>query len=64
MHILYRRRLAMTEAVKNETTRETKGAGGFNTNILLIGAIVLGLAGLVAYQLLGCASCYGASWLQ
>ena len=54
----------MTEAVKNETTRETKSPGSFNTNILLIGAIVLGLAGLVAYQLLGCASCYGASWLQ
>ena len=53
----------MSDAVKNENAHETKRPSGFNTEILVIGAIVLGLAALIAYQLLSCASCYGASWI-
>ena len=53
----------MSNAVENENVRETKGRGGVSTETIIIGAIVLGLAALIAYQLLGCASCYGASWL-
>jgi hypothetical protein len=53
----------MSNAVKNETSTPAKVQGGVSTDIIVIGAIVLGLAALIAYQLLGCATCYGASWL-
>ena len=53
----------MNNAVENEKAGETKNESGFDTDIIIIGAIVLGLAALVAYQFLGCTTCYGASWL-
>jgi hypothetical protein len=53
----------MSDAVKNEKVGETKSPSGVSSEVLLIGAIVLGLAALIAYQFLGCATCYGASWL-
>ena len=51
----------MSDAVKNENAKTKRS--GLNAEVLVIGAIVLGLAALIAYQLLSCASCYGASWL-
>ena len=53
----------MNDAVKNEKAGETKNQNGFDTDVIIIGAVVLGLAALIAYQFLACATCYGASWL-
>lgn len=52
----------MSDAVRSET--ESKKSGGNRFQALLIGIIVLGLVGLIAYQTFGCAGCYGASWIQ
>ena len=32
--------------------------------LFLIGIVILGFAALVAYQILGCSGCYGASWIR
>jgi hypothetical protein len=61
----------MTNAVESERDTvtdhvaplaEKSGESGFQN--FLVGIVVLGLLGLVAYQLIGCAACYGASWIQ
>jgi hypothetical protein len=61
----------MTNAVENErdivTDRvapltEKSRESGFQ--YFLVGIVVLGLLGLVAYQVMGCSACYGASWIQ
>ena len=62
----------MTNAVENERDRDivtdrvaplTKSReSGFQ--YFLVGIVVLGLLGLVAYQVMGCSACYGASWIQ
>ncbi len=51
----------MSDTVRNDSNQAApeKKSGANMLQILLIGAAVLAVAGLIAYQMFGCASCYG-----
>ena len=60
----------MTNAVENERDIVTDRAAPpieksseSSFQYFLVGIVVLGLLALVAYQIMGCSACYGASWI-
>jgi hypothetical protein len=52
----------MTDLVKDESNTKQSSSNGFSG--LLIGLVVIAIVALIAYQTLGCAGCYGASWIK
>jgi len=52
----------MSDTVQSESSSHAPEAQKASTSIiqyLLIGAVVLGCAALIAYQVFGCSACYG-----
>ena len=51
----------MTNAVQNESHSQSQNETGGASVVqkILIGALLLGVAALLAYQFFGCATCYG-----